>query len=203
MADSLGKPDYFEAGLELLASGGIGAVTISALCYRLGVTKGSFYHHFPSQAVFQDELLTYWASERAEQLLPLVDAMDPIERLETLKRGAVALRHESESAIRAWARTDTNAAGAQAQVDREREVRLAAYLADAGIPKERAALLARIGMSILIATQQLERPVDRTRLMAAFDEYQRWLESVIASERDAPVLSVVGRKKSARQGRLA
>ena len=65
-ADSLGKADYFDAGLELLASGGIGAVTISALCYRLGVTKGSFYHHFSSQTEFQDELLAYWASERAD-----------------------------------------------------------------------------------------------------------------------------------------
>jgi AcrR family transcriptional regulator len=194
-SDSLGKADYFEAGLELLASGGIGAVTISALCYRLGVTKGSFYHHFSSQTVFQDELLAYWASERADQLMPLIAAMDPIERLEALKRGAVALRHESESAIRAWARTNTAAAGAQARVDHDREMNLAGFLADAGIPSERAGLLARIGMSILIATQQLERPVDRKRLMAAFDEYQRWLESVIATERTAPVLSVVGRKR--------
>jgi AcrR family transcriptional regulator len=193
--DRLRKPDYFEAGLELLASGGIGAVTISALCYRLGVTKGSFYHHFSSQTVFQDEILAYWATERADQLMPLIEAMDPIERLEALKRGAVALRHESESAIRAWARTNTAAAATQARVDHDREMHLAGFLADAGIPRERAALLARIGMSILIATQQLERPVDRKRLMAAFDEYQRWLESVIATERNAPVLSVVGRKK--------
>lgn len=193
-SDPLGKADYFDAGLELLASGGIGAVTISALCYRLGVTKGSFYHHFSSQATFQQELLVFWASERAEQLIPFIEAMDPIDRLDALKRAAVGLRHESESAIRAWARTDTAAATAQAQVDHDRETRLAGFLADAGISKERAALLARIGMSILIATQQLERPVDRKRLMAAFDEYQSWLESVIAAELTAPVLSVVGRK---------
>jgi len=197
-SDSLGKADYFDAGLELLASGGIGAVTIAALCYRLGVTKGSFYHHFASQTTFQKELLGYWASERVEELIPLIEAMDPVERLEALKRGAVGLRHEAESAIRAWARTNTAAAAAQAQVDRDRETRLAGFLVDAGIEKDRAALLARIGMSILIATQQLEHPVDRNRLMAAFDEYQRWLESVIASEVRAPVLSVVGRKKKSR-----
>jgi hypothetical protein len=89
------------------------------------------------------------------------------------------------------------AAAAQARVDRNREMRLVGYFTDAGIPTERAELLARIGMSILIATQQLERPVDRKRLMAAFDEYQRWLESVIAAGQAAPVLSVVGRKKKA------
>ena len=53
-------------------------------------------------------------------------------------------------------------------------------------------------MSILIATQQLERSVDRKRLMAAFDEYQHWLESVIAGEIAAPILSVVGPKRKAR-----
>ena len=57
--DSLGKADYFDAGFELLASGGVGAVTIAALCYRLGVTKGSFYHHFSSQTAFQNELLAF------------------------------------------------------------------------------------------------------------------------------------------------
>jgi AcrR family transcriptional regulator len=191
--DSLSKPDYFEAGLDLLASGGIGAVTISALCYRLGVTKGSFYHHFASQTEFQDDLLRYWEKERVERFVPVIEAMAPIERLEALKQGAVALRHESETAIRAWARTNTTAATTQARVDRQREEQLGHYLVEAGIPMDRSKLLARIGMSILIATQQLERPVNRKRLLAAFDEYQRWLEAIIEECGSVPVLRVVGR----------
>jgi hypothetical protein len=128
-----------------------------------------------------------------EQLVPVIEAMDPIERLDALKQGAVAVRHESETAIRAWARTNTNAAATQARVDRHREEQLGRYLVVAGIPVERAKLLARIGMSILIATQQLERPVNRKRLLATFDEYQRWLEAIIEECGSVPVLSVVGR----------
>ena len=87
--DSLSKSDYFDAALELMATGGIGAVTISALCYRLGVTKGSFYHHFESGTAFQLELLSFWEHDRVKQLMPFLEAMDPVDRLTALKLGAV------------------------------------------------------------------------------------------------------------------
>jgi AcrR family transcriptional regulator len=194
--DSLRKADYFEAAIELLASGGIGAVTISALCYRLEVTKGSFYHHFASGKSFHQELLRYWEHDRVEQLMPFLEAMDPVERLNALKLGAVSMNQEAASAFRAWARTDKRAASSQARIDRETEKLLARFLVEAGVPQRRAPVLARIGYSILIATQQLERPVDRERLLESFDEYQRWLESTIEARRSAPVVSVVGRRSS-------
>ena len=196
--DTLRKSDYFEAALELLASGGIGAVTISALGYRLGVTKGSFYHHFDSGQDFQGQLLRYWEHDRVEQLMPFLEAMDPVDRLTALKLGAVSINHEAASAIRAWARTDKSAAAAQARVDRETEKLLARFLVEAGIPEKTAPVLSRIGFSILVAAQQLEHPVDRERLLATFDEYQRWLESVIERRRVAPVVSVVGRRRAKR-----
>ena len=93
------------------------------------------------------------------------------------------------------ARTNTDAVS-QAEVDHEPEMLLAGFLIDAGIAKERAGS-GRIGVSILIATQQLERPVDRP-MMATFDEYQRWLESVIERAEAAPVVSVVGRSRAKR-----
>ena len=42
---TLNRNDYFEAGLDLLAEGGVQAQTIANLCERLAITKGSFYHH--------------------------------------------------------------------------------------------------------------------------------------------------------------
>ena len=49
-----------DAAFEAFARFGYDATSVSEICRRAGVTKGGFYHHFPSkQAVFL-ELLEHW-----------------------------------------------------------------------------------------------------------------------------------------------
>jgi AcrR family transcriptional regulator len=73
---------------------------IAELCAELGVTKGSFYHHFRNVEDFRRQLLTHWSSERERQVLVAASAVsDPLERLEVLRRFAVSLHHEAEAAI--------------------------------------------------------------------------------------------------------
>src|SRR6267378_3884552 len=65
----------------------------------------------------------------------------------------------------------------QRRVDRAREeVRVQAFL-DIGIDKKEARVLARIGLTILVGTQQIEEKVDRKRLNTLLSEYQQWLGS--------------------------
>ena len=66
------------------------------------------------------------------------------------------------------------------RVDAAREANLVESFRALGLPPTRARHLARIGLATLIGTQSLERPVDRKRLLAVFDEYQQWLESATA-----------------------
>jgi AcrR family transcriptional regulator len=179
--DRLSESDYFEVGMDLLAEGGLGSVTIANLCERLGVTKGSFYHHFQGGPDFQQRLLEYWSTARAAVLVALVDATpDPLDRIPLMKKIGVELQHEAESAIRAWARGDPRAAEVQRRVDAERVRVLSEAFVDAGIPRKRATTLAQIGVAILIGTQQQSAPVDRRKLAAMFDEYQAWLEASMA-----------------------
>src|SRR5262249_49628237 len=118
---------------------------------------------------------------RFAQLAEQVDAEhDPVERIELLKRLGVATEHEAESAIRAWSRTNAAVAAVQRKVDRAREEQLAAAFVSAGIEPRQAEVLGRIGLRIMVGTQQMEGPVDRQELLELFDEYQRWL---IASAR--------------------
>jgi AcrR family transcriptional regulator len=176
--ERLTERDYFEVGLDLLAEGGLASVTIANLCERLGVTKGSFYHHFAGGSDFQQRLLTYWSEDRAGRLVEMVDRTpDPLDRIPLLKRMGIELNHEAESAIRAWARSDGRAAETQRRVDAERERALTEAFVDAGIPRKKASTLAQIGLAILIGTQQQTTAVDRRRLAAMFDEYQAWLEA--------------------------
>ena len=45
----LSAEDWAQAALDLIAEQGVGAVAVEPLARRLGVTKGSFYWHFPSR----------------------------------------------------------------------------------------------------------------------------------------------------------
>jgi AcrR family transcriptional regulator len=174
---SLSRDDYLAAGLDLLAEGGVGAVTIAALCDRLGVTKGSFYHHFGDVSAFHEALLASWEGGTYHAIERARSVSDSHKRLSVLKELGVAAHHEAESAIRAWGRSYPPAATVVRRVDHAREASLVESFRAIGIPATRARHLARIGLATLIGTQALERPVDRKRLLAVFDEYQEWLES--------------------------
>ena len=171
------KDDYYRTALDLLADGGADALTISNLCTRFGVTTGSFYAHFAGIREFRTGFLEQWAAGRAYQLKEQVDSTtDPLDRIDLLRRLAVAVHHEAESAIRGWARTNAEVAEFQRRVDRAREEALAQAFFDIGIEKGEARVLARIGLTILVGTQQIEEKVDRRRLDELLSEYQRWLE---------------------------
>jgi len=171
------KDDYYRAALELLADGGVDALTMANLCAQLGVTTGSFYAHFTSIREFHTSFLEQWAEGRVYQLKEQVDSTpDAIERIDLLRRIAVAVNHEAESAIRGWARTNPVVAEFQRRVDRVREEVLVQAFVDIGIDKQEARVLARIGLTILVGTQQIEDKVDRKRLDSLLTEYQHWLE---------------------------
>jgi AcrR family transcriptional regulator len=183
------KDDYYRTALDLLAEGGADALTIATLCARLGVTTGSFYAHFAGIGEFRTGFLEQWAAGRVYQLKEQVDSTtDPLDRIDLLRRLAVAVHHEAESAIRGWARTNAEVAEFQRRVDRAREEALAQAFLDIGIEKDEARLLARIGLTILVGTQQIEEQVDRRRLDDVLSEYQRWLEGrrQIVSSRGLP-----------------
>jgi AcrR family transcriptional regulator len=184
------KDDYYRAALDLLADGGVGALTIANLCARLGVTTGSFYAHFAGIREFHTAFLEQWEAGRVYQLKEQMDSTtDPLERIDLLRRLAIALNHEAESAIRGWARTNAMVAEFQRRVDQGREEALVQAFLGVGIDVHEARVLARIGLTILVGTQQIEDKVDRERLGALFSEYQRWLaDRREGLDQHAPVL---------------
>lgn len=178
---TLNRVKYFELGLDLLAEVGAKGVTIDALCTRLQVTKGSFYHHFSGVRDFMSQLLLYWEDRYGQRLArEALAARGPAELIPRLKHGACYdVHHEAESAIRALAHFDPAAAEVQRRVDEGREQLLVDAYVGAGMAPESARTVARIGMAILIGTQQRERPVDRDRLFELLGEYERWVGRVL------------------------
>jgi AcrR family transcriptional regulator len=148
--------------LEALRKGGVAAVRVERLAGDVGVTKGSFYHHFRDRGALLEALLDYWSRE-------MTDA--EFARLETLRGGLtarlLALAEDVlekgmgryDPAIRAWARHDRKVAAAVAQVDRRRVKALAGFFEEGGFGAAEARIRARTFYTFLLGEPQMRAPV--------------------------------------------
>lgn len=76
---------WAEAALDLIAEQGVAAVAVEPLARRLGVTKGSFYWHFPSRDALLQAALERWESVEQQEVFGKLEAVpDPRERLSAL-----------------------------------------------------------------------------------------------------------------------
>ncbi len=89
-AGSLTAEDWVRAALRALAKGGVGAVAVEPLAQQLGVTKGSFYWHFPTRDALLSAALEHWEKESTEAVIVAVDTIaDPRDRLMRLGAAVV------------------------------------------------------------------------------------------------------------------
>lgn len=166
------REDYFVAAIEILDGSGREALTISALCERIGVTKGSFYHHFSSMGGFVEGLVGHWKAEHNEALIAASQAEpDARARVGILTSIAVGLPHGAEAAFRGWSLDSPVVAAAQREIDAAREAHLTQSLQLLGLSRTRARRTARMSLAILVGTQQLQHPVDRRELLAIFRDF--------------------------------
>ena len=62
---TLSAGDWEQQALVLIAEKGIRAVAVEALAKRMGVTKGSFYWHFPNRDALLEQSLLRWEKHDA------------------------------------------------------------------------------------------------------------------------------------------
>jgi AcrR family transcriptional regulator len=155
------RSQWLSAGLEALRKGGVAAVRVERLAGEVGVTKGSFYHHFRDRGALLEALLEFWSRE-------MTDA--EFERIGALRGGLaarlVALAEDVlekgmgryDPAIRAWARNDRKVAAAVAQVDRRRVRALTDLFQEAGFGAAQARSRARLFYTFLLGEPQVRAP---------------------------------------------
>ena len=81
----LSAEDWALAALDVIASQGLAAVAVEPLARRLGVTKGSFYWHFPSREALLVAALERWEKTEQETVFGQMEAVsDPRLRLREL-----------------------------------------------------------------------------------------------------------------------
>ena len=119
------RADWLEAGLEVLAEEGVPALTIERLTERMGLSKGSYYHHFKGAGGFRTALLEYFEAQFTTRLIDSVERepdADAATKLKTLLELVLAdeAKVRLEIAVRAWALQDAEARAAQERIDQAR-----------------------------------------------------------------------------------
>lgn len=156
---------FFNAAIKILGEEGPERLTVNRLCARLGVTKGSFYHHFADFDAFVVAFMAAW-NGMFTQYMEQLETEDLVRALE-INMGAIAsLPHEAEGALRAWARTNATVAAAVRLQDETRERKSQEWLVHFIDDPERRRVLAHMGVCLLTGMQQ-RLPPDRELILAA------------------------------------
>ena len=153
-----GRERWLDAGLDALAEEGASGLKIDRLTRRLGVTKGSFFHHFASAAAYQTALLAHLEAKAAAQVEAREGELETADPGQVLRRITAAVgdttyglwRADLEVALRAWSFTDPEVRGAQDRIDRRRLAMLEAIWRRMEPDAERARVSARLPFLILV-----------------------------------------------------
>lgn len=168
------KTDWLQAGLQILATAGAPALTIDSLTSALGVTKGSFYHHFKGFGDFKSGLLEFYESASTLQVIALTEQQgSAAAKLHFLFSLIVSGTAEPEIAMRAWAQQDPEARAVQMHIDAQRIEYVRSLCLDLAATPEQARLMAHMAYAILVGSAQIQPAFDQPTLRRLFDEFLR------------------------------
>ena len=177
----LSAGDWEQAALDLIAAHGVGAVAVEALARQLGVTKGSFYWHFPTREALLKAALQRWERHDTDALLAEVDPIaEPRERLRELFRrtGREAKSHVIYSAL-LRALDQPIVQPVMERVSQQRMDFLTRAYRELGMDKRVAAQRARLAYAAYVGFLQLTLQLGVPRLDHA--EFEDYVEHVIAT----------------------
>mgnify|MGYP000281727018 CR=1 FL=1 len=77
------REKLLESGVKLVRGQGFAATSVDQLCRDAGVTKGAFFHHFPSKEALGVALADYWSSSTSAffAAAPFHHLDDPVARV--------------------------------------------------------------------------------------------------------------------------
>jgi AcrR family transcriptional regulator len=159
------KQDWFYAAFQVLGETGFTGLTIDNLTTKLGVTKGSFYHHFKDYEDFKIALLDSYEQEGTLQIIQLAEeGGTPREKLKRLMEIVTAEDLPLETPIRIWAHSDLVVRAYQERIDAQRTSYLEKLCYGITGNAARARLLAKIFHYLLIGEEQYLPPPPQSEL---------------------------------------
>lgn len=160
----ISRDDWLQLGFQTLAVKGHSALSVEPIARALGVSKGSFYHHFTDLPAYKAALLDSWQTKATREIVRATNANNISAEAKlrgTVEASIKVTNHQNgptvEPAIRNWARHDSAAYQRQIEVDVRRLVYMQDLFGDLGFSRSecesRASLLygALIGLETLTA----------------------------------------------------
>jgi len=168
------KRDWFEEGLRILASHGAHGLTIDLLTASLGVTKGSFYHHFENYQDYKQKLLDFYLEEGTFEVIKLTEqANTPLEKFDRLMAVTVSYPPALEIAVRAWALQDELVQTYQERIDSQRLAYLREIAYELTNDQTQALLMAQLICTIYVGSQHILPPIQGKGLERLYQEFNR------------------------------
>lgn len=172
----LGRKDWINAGLIVLAEGGVEAVRVEPLAKRIKMTKGSFYWHFKNRNDLLDAILAEWVEIDTNGIIEQVNLIDADPKTKLLRLFELAIADNDhipgiadgriENAIRAWAMNDQKVAELIAHVDQQRLNYTKALFLDLGFSDAEALARARLAYHALIGELTLGVQTNQAKRLA-------------------------------------
>jgi AcrR family transcriptional regulator len=139
------QDEWIAAALHTLCTEGHAGLSAERLSRKLGVTRGSFYHHFPNMDTFHLAVLQRWQTVHTEDIIFSHTHPDPAVELARLIQHTFNMSMALENGINAWAGANSRVADFVAKVEKRRMDRLIEiYQAVCG-DAEKGRRLAKIG----------------------------------------------------------
>ena len=175
----LSADDWAREALEQIAETGVASVAVEPLARRLGVTKGSFYWHYPSRDALLQAALERWETMEQELVFGSLEKVtDPRERLRALFQ---LVAHEVKSHIiyseLLKALDHAAVSPVIGRVSARRLDYLTASFRQAGLSRTAAQHRARLAYAAYVGFLQLSLQLHQPRLQ--LDEFEAYVEHVM------------------------
>jgi AcrR family transcriptional regulator len=173
--------DWAHAALDVIAEEGVAAVAVEPLARRLGVTKGSFYWHFPSREALLAAALDLWEAMEQETVFGKLEAFpEPRERLRNLfQLVAHELKPHRIYSELLKALDHPVVQPVLSRVSQRRMDYLAASFRQVGMPRLEAINRARLTYAAYVGFLQLSLQLGQPRLH--HDEFETYVTHVMGA----------------------
>lgn len=178
---TLSAGDWEQQALVLIAEKGIRAVAVESLAIRMGVTKGSFYWHFPNRDSLLEQSLIRWEKHDAANLQKSLSAIDdPRERLRSFFRssGREQLTHNVYSSL-CNASDHPQVEPLLERVAERRMKHIEKAFEEIGFDPQQASHRARLTYSAYLGFLQLQQQHQTPSLSS--EEFEAYMTHVIAT----------------------